>query len=299
MESVLLDKLSILVLGASGFLGGNISQRFPNAVAYSRKKQNYQNIEDEIMGSKDSILETLDQVGPQIVINCIAMANIDSCEANPQLAYWTNAELPLILAKESNARGFKLVHFSTDAVFSDEDLDRKETDFTNPVSEYARTKLLGEKLVLQENPESLVLRTNFFGSDPKNLNILSFFARKIFSDQSVDGFMDAFFTPLYVEDVVRITGELLKLNQHGLFHVTGDTKLSKADFGVRVALALNKQPSLVNFVSASSSSKWKIRTNDLTLNNEKMKNLGIVPQNIELGIEKAVKMWKIRNGIQK
>ena len=85
-------------------------------------------------GRNDVVLE---MSRPDWVINCAALANLEACEAQPELAEKLNIELPEKLAQDVAKGGARLVHISTDAVFDGRKGDYSETDQPNPLSKYA------------------------------------------------------------------------------------------------------------------------------------------------------------------
>lgn len=107
-----------LILGASGFLG-RYFQESENGINVSHSRENnsgkydiYKTIENA-KDVKDILLETK----PNVVINNIALADIEECQNNKETASWLNVELPGLLAKECQPKHIKLIHISTDAVF--------------------------------------------------------------------------------------------------------------------------------------------------------------------------------------
>jgi dTDP-4-dehydrorhamnose reductase len=286
------DSRSTLVLGSGGFLGTYFAKAIPNASRYFRSEETDPTSQRSIENPED-IKDLIEIFQPKIVINCLALADLERCEKNPELAYWTNSEIPKLLAEFSIIHNYKLIHFSTDAIFLDSDLERHENVEVRPSSIYAKSKFQGEIEVLKMNSEHLVCRTNFFGFDEKQRNIFSFFASMLSSGRVVDGYSDSFFNPVYVEDLVRMTLELIDVNAYGLYHVSGNTKISKAEFGLKVAKAMNLNTDLVKNTLSSNDSRWNIRTKDLFLDNSKLKKLGISPTSLEQGILKAVEVWKL------
>ena len=161
--------MRILVTGASGLLGLNLCMMGA--------------VDDEIVGftyknplsgvpfttinidltSTDGLAAQLDRLKPALVINCAAIANIDYCESHPEQARAVNTDMPAHLAELCDKSAIPLVHISTDAVFDGEVGNYSETDEPNPLSVYARTKLEGERAVLDAYSQALVLRVNFYG----------------------------------------------------------------------------------------------------------------------------------------
>ena len=81
------------------------------------------------------------------------------------------------------------------------------------------------------------------------------------------------------------------MNRSGLYHIAGDTRLSKAEFAQRVAKEMNLGAELVKLIDSSSDSRWKIRTKDLYMDNTKLREEGISPKSLDAGISQAVKVW--------
>jgi len=117
-------------------------------------------IEDLDITDTDAVEAYFANHKPTLVFNCAAMTNVDGCEGNEETAYRINAEGPRILAKSSQQHGAKLIHVSTDYVFAGDGIvPYKESDPTNPNTAYGRTKLAGERFVLDLCKDSCVCRT--------------------------------------------------------------------------------------------------------------------------------------------
>lgn len=107
---------------------------------------------------------------PRIIVNAAAYTAVDQAEREPELAHRVNAEAPGLLAEEAKASGALLVHYSTDYVFDgSKDSPWVETDATNPLSVYGRSKLAGEQAIAATGARALVFRTSWvFGARGKN-----------------------------------------------------------------------------------------------------------------------------------
>ena len=145
--------MRILLTGASGLFGLNF------ATAYSGQHSitgvvNQQHLMDtpfqvvQVELSKAGAGSALvEQMRPDLIINCAALANLDKCESSPDLAQRLNAELPGELAQAARQVGAKLVHFSTDAVFDGQRGNYSEDDEPTPINIYSRTrKCLNSKI---------------------------------------------------------------------------------------------------------------------------------------------------------
>ncbi len=283
-----------LILGSSGFLGAYFCKEFGEfVVRHSSKREMAARTNAELLvaslDTREDVKRLLSKAEFSRVINCVALSDIDDCERDPHKANWLNAELPRALAEECKSLGTQLVHISTDAVFSGKDSFASETMQPNPKSVYGQTKYKGEIAVLEENPNTLVCRVNFVGWNPRGKSLFNFFYLNLRDREHVKGFHDIYFTPMYARDTVKIISELTRGKQSGLFHVVGNERISKFEFGQLVARAMNEDPNLIQSSSFLDSSIAKTRTADLSLSNVRITQLGIQIPTISSGIEALVK----------
>jgi dTDP-4-dehydrorhamnose reductase len=110
----------------------------------------------------DALAATVRQLRPQVIVNAAAYTAVDKAESEPDQACLINALAPEVLAKEAQALGAWLVHYSTDYVF-DGSGSRPwlETDATAPLNVYGQTKLEGERLIQAHCPRHLIFRTSW------------------------------------------------------------------------------------------------------------------------------------------
>jgi dTDP-4-dehydrorhamnose reductase len=269
-----------LVTGASGLLGLNL------ALAVDGKKHQVVGVANTIpmrwVGFKSlqaeltdpGIVERiLDEITPQVIIHCAAIANVDDCEAKPELAEEINARLPGRIAAAAAERKIKMVHISTDAVFDGQQGNYLETDEPHPLSIYASTKLGGEKSVLLANPNALIARVNFYGwSASGNRSLAEFFVNSLAGGQTVKGFTDIHFSPMMVLDLVDTILEAVELDLSGLYHMVGPQQMSKFKFGRAIAQKFGFDPELVQPTSVLNGGLKAARSPNLTLKTGKLAN---------------------------
>ena len=260
-----------LILGSSGFLGSYFT-RYPNTLGLPRS--NWSGIPVSELSSSTSfeMLENLVvKAKPEVIINCIALTSINQCEREPVLANFVNSDLPSFVAKITASMKISFVHFSTDAVFDGQKSPYSEMDSPSPISHYGKTKLQGENNVIRNNPEALVLRTNFFGFSFQRPSLFNFFHQNLKLSRNCDGYSDVIFSPLYVKDVCNATFALLEKSQNGLFHVVGSESLTKFEFGRRIASSMKISEKMVTEAKRPSNGDNDVRSHDLRLDNTKMK----------------------------
>ena len=216
--------MRILVTGASGLLGLNLclakAEEFDiYGVVHQNQLINVPfKVINQDLRKKKSIYKIFDIADPDLAINCAAMANIDDCEKYPEAARKINAVVPSYIASICKDRDIPFIQISTDAVFDGLNGNYVETDDPNPLSTYARTKLEGEKRVFEENPQSLIVRVNFFGfSLSGKRSLAEFFLYNLMSGAKILGFTDIKFSPMYVRDLVQILFEMFTNKLSGIY----------------------------------------------------------------------------------
>jgi dTDP-4-dehydrorhamnose reductase len=283
----------LLVTGASGLLGINLALRESAHRDVVGVTNSHSLIDAPFMTkpfnltAPGAIDRMLDEIKPGAVIHCAAMADIDACEKQPEKADLINTRVPGILAHACAVRKIRLVHLSTDAVFDGQRGDYLETDTPNPLSVYARTKLDGEKAVLDAFPKAVVARVNFYGwSLTGKRSLAEFFYNNLSEGRQVNGFTDVQFCPLFVNHLADLLLQLLDSGHCGLFHVVSPVSLSKYEFGCRIAEAFGLNDKLINPVSVMDGGLTARRSPKLTLNTDKLKE---ALQTVLPGVEEGIK----------
>lgn len=138
-----------------------------------------------------------------VVINCAAYTKVDAAESEPERAHEVNAVAPGHIARVCAAAGAGLVHVSTDYVFGGERREPYEVDDeTGPISVYGRTKLAGERAVLEALPSAHVVRTAWvYRGAVGGTDFVAVMRRLANGDGTVDVVADQVGTPTYVGDL--------------------------------------------------------------------------------------------------
>ena len=292
--------MKILLTGASGLLGINLAQETMSeheVLGMDRGKlvnAPFKVLKADLLdsGIVDSML---DSVRPNWLINCAALADLDACEDNPDLARRLNIDLPAQMAKACKARGISFVHISTDAVFDGEkDGFYTEEDSPNPPGVYSQTKLEGEQAVLSENQKAIVARVNFYGwSLNGRRSLAEFFFNNLSENKSISGFSDVIFCPMLVNDTARTLIKMLEHRLSGLYHLVGPQAMSKYQFGVEVARKFSLRDSEISPKSIHASSLSARRSNNLWLSTHKLStDLGEVMPEFSTGLDEFYKQYQ-------
>ena len=254
----------VLIVGASGFLGSNLAPAagrdhplIVHSSATAVRLEGAHSLVGDLTQAHaaDRLVET---AAPDLVVNCVALANVDVCERDPDLARRLNAQLPAELARACRRHGAALVHISTDAVFGRQPGPYTTETPPNPINEYGRSKLAGEIAVLDLYPAALVVRTNIVGWSPTGQrSLLEFFWNRLSRGVLTPGFTDVMFRPIAASDLWPIIAGWLHdarlSGVAGIRHATGPTLLSKYEFGRRVAQAFGYDAVLVQPAAVSDA----------------------------------------------
>lgn len=294
-----------LVTGASGFLGSNLGHALAGhgrRIGASRTPP-AAGLFDAWTGidlrDPSAIAQLVARERPDVVVNTAAAASHQGCEENPALATALNVDAAASVAAATASVGARLVHISTDAVFDGARGNYRETDEPNPFGIYGRTKLDGERAVLEAHPAAIIARTNFFGWSPSGTrSILEFFVNALTEDEPVNGFTDFVVTSLYAQHLAGLLIELAATDVHGVVHVASSDALSKYDFGITVAECFGLDASLITPIAGSLGPDGLSRTRDLSLDTTLLTELvGHRPATQRAGIEAASRDADLRRAL--
>jgi dTDP-4-dehydrorhamnose reductase len=225
-------------------------------------------------------------VRPSVIVHCAAATNVDWCESHSDSAEAINVRASANLADIASTLNARLVYISTDAVFDGETGSYSEEDKPVPLNIYALTKLNGELETLTRNPSALIARVNIFGWNAQDKYSLAEWAlKRLESGGRVPGFTDVFFTPILVNDLVRILFVMLEKELSGIYHVAGSEKLSKFEFASRLASAFGFDSTRIERCLVSQGSLKAARPLDISLNVAKVSgDLGMPMPKVDSGL---------------
>ena len=162
---------------------------------------------------------------------------MDGCESSPKLAEQVNAIAPGEIAELSQVGGARVVHFSTDYVFDGRSETVVEESTPNPINVYGRSKLAGERNVLGEAPDALVVRTcaNFGWNRLRGKeNNVTWILNALRTRKTVPLFTDQRVSPSYVPHVARLAFDLLEKEESGVYHAATKGCLTRYEIGEAV-----------------------------------------------------------------
>lgn len=220
----------VLILGSSGLLGSTLlryffSQGDIEVYGTARSHHSVRNLPEVLQArvklhisveNPDHLLKVVADVCPDVVLNCVGIVKQISEADDPLNAIPINSLLPHRLARLCGASGIRLIHFSTDCVFSGTKGFYKENDLPDAADLYGRSKLIGEV----DYPNAITIRTSLIGHELSgNRSLVSWFLSQ---RGSVKGFRKAIFSGLPTVEIARVVHEFVLPNPDlcGLYHLS-------------------------------------------------------------------------------
>ena len=221
---MVVGKIKTLIFGVGGMLGTDLCSVFPDAV-----KMKHSDID---ITDRKLVLETIEMIKPDVVINAAAYTDVDGCEDNQELAFDVNGRAPGYIAQGCSLVGAKLVHFSTDYVFDGSNEEYVESDTIAPINIYGESKLLGEKMIIENMDDYRIIRTSWlFGLHGRNF--VDTMLRLSGEMDTVKVVNDQFGKPTYTADLARKTAEVIGLAP-GIYHITNEGVCSWYEFAAAI-----------------------------------------------------------------
>lgn len=223
----------ILVTGAYGQLGNELRLQARN---YPDWFFDFTDADTLDITDEKTVEACFEKGNYNYVINCAAYTAVDKAESDEDTAYRVNAHAPRLLARYSAKAGARLIQVSTDYVFGgDAHKPYLESDPVNPQGVYGRTKLKGEEYCLEENPETIVIRTAWLYSSFGN-NFVKTMLRLAEERSELGVVFDQVGSPTFAGDlaaaILKIVG--CELFVPGIFHFTNEGVASWFDFAKAV-----------------------------------------------------------------
>ena len=219
-----------------------------------------------------AVMNLIQDLKPEIIINCAAHTAVDLCESDQDRAYKINAIGPKNLAIAANAVEAKLVQISTDYVFDGKaKAPYTEEDTTNPESVYGSTKLAGEEFVKEFCDRHFIVRTAWLYGEGKNFVRTMLGLAEKNSELRVVG--DQFGSPTSTYELAKAITFLIKTEEYGIFHATCEGITTWNEFAEEIFRIANKEVT-VQAISSEEYSAPAARPTYSVLENKRLKGLG-------------------------
>ena len=271
----------LLITGGNGQLGTELQALLPQALAVD--------VADLDITDQAAVQAFVKENKIDTIVNCAAYTAVDKAEDEPEKCRKINVDGVKNLA----LTGAKIVHVSTDYVFDGRGCrPYVETDAANPVSVYGRTKLDGEKAVLETTETCAIVRTAWLYS-PYGGNFVKTMRRLGAEKEGISVVFDQIGTPTYAADLAQAIVDLLPRMKDGtkeIYHYSNEGVCSWYDFA-REIMKLSGLKCLVNPIESAQYPTKVKRPFYSVLNKSKIKSLGINVPHWQESLEKCLKKF--------
>jgi dTDP-4-dehydrorhamnose reductase len=265
--------MKILLLGSSGMLGSDckdVLSKDYDVIAPDRRELD--------ITSWDVVIEKLQKISPDIVFNCAGFTDVDACETEHFAVRKINVEGPRNLAQGSARFNCKLIHISTDYVFSGQKSVPQpyfEDDPVDPISAYGKSKVESEVAVRENAPNYIIVRSGWlYGMNGRNFLksiLINALNRK---RKTLNVVNDQYGSPTWTYRLALQIKELLKHDTKGTYHATSDGYCTRLEFAQYVLKKLKLKATL-EACSLNDYSQAAARPSNCILENRLLKKQGI------------------------
>lgn len=289
--------MRLLVVGANGLLGSNvvyagISRDWTVLGTYHSTNPDFDiPLVQFDLAAADHFPDLIARLGPDVVVNCAAMTDVDACEADPETAHVCNGMAPGDIAAACAEHGVEFVHVSTDYVFDGRTTTPySETAEPNPIQVYGKSKLAGERTVLDRTDSALVTRLAFVWgihrSSGELIGFPSWVASELQNGQEVPLFTDQRVTPTRAGQAAETILDLIETPASGRLHIACRSCVTPYEFGSRIADRIDADGSLLTRSSMEDLTRVAPRPADTCLAVDRLEDvLGRAQPSIEADLD--------------
>lgn len=298
----------IVVTGSEGQLGNSLKREF---ALFPKAAVEYIDKQDLDLTDADAVEEFFSGRDIDYVVNCAAYTAVDRAEEEREKAFDINTKAVGNLARQAANKGFKIIHISTDYVFSGEkESPYKEEDIyseeekaaAGPKTRYGQTKLAGEKELFYQAPDSMVIRTSWLYSEFGKNFVKTMLSRAI--DKSpVKVVEDQTGCPTYAGDLAKAIVDILRGGKwtSGVYHYCNSGITNWFDFAREVYLNGGADSQLVTPIKTEQYPTAAQRPKNSALDTTKIQetyNLSIEDWRISLKIAFPSILTETKNSIR-
>ena len=284
--------MRVLITGAGGGLGQALSSSAPAEVELTACDRAALDVTDAAAAQR-----VLESHAPDVVINCAAWTDVDGAEENPDAAYAVNEGGAANLAAACAKSGARLLHISTDFVFDGtKEAPYTEDDAPAPLGVYGKSKLAGEKCIIESGCAHLIVRTSWLYA----LSNEKTFPHRVLewgrTNKRVELALDNIGSPTHADALARALWQLAASDATGLLHWAGSGAASRLELGQFIldeALSMGADL-LVEEVIPVPAAKFALRAprpGDSSLDCSRAATLGLAPPHWKNMAREFVQAW--------
>lgn len=253
---MLSHRLPLLITGITGVAGYNafhyFQARYAGQVVGIRPKQTWRlrgpGIVAQDAENAGGMRELFDRFGFRSVLNCVGNCALKSCELDPAMAHTVNVVSAAVIAENVNRHGCRLVHLSSDLVFSGKGKGNyKESDLTDPVTVYGKTMVQAEDLLQASVPAAAILRISLPMGPSFNhhAGAIDWIGSRFRAQRPATLYFDEVRSCSYCDDLNDVFERFLAADAAGIFHCGGPRPITLYQIAQVVNRVGDHQPELL------------------------------------------------------
>ena len=258
-------------MGRSGQVGTALAQRLGRVTMPSRSEFDLSTM------TRETARRLVENTAPAAIINCAAFTAVDRAEDEVELANTINGKAVGILAEIAAEARIPLVTYSTDYVFDGQgSRPYVESSEPNPINSYGLSKLIGERLALNANPMTLVIRTSWVisGTHP---NFVETMVRLVSEGRSLNVVNDQQGCPTIADDLAIATLQALERSTRGILHLTNQGVTTWFDLARAAVDGAGLDPTLISPCATADYPTPAPRPAYSVLASERLEMIGMPP----------------------
>ncbi|CAM1373071.1 NAD(P)-dependent oxidoreductase [Tenacibaculum litopenaei] len=290
----------VLVTGSNGLLGQSLLQVLLSkpeqytviGVARGNNRSGRTDFEyrDLDLLATETLIDTLEEVAPDVIVNTAAMTHVDQCEDAKAQCDALNITLVEVLANYAAKTKCHLIHLSTDFVFDGQRGYYKEEDAVNPLSYYGKSKVRSEEVLQESNCLYTVLRTILvYGKvfDMSRSNIVLWVKGALERGEEINVVTDQYRMPTYVVELAKACELAIAKASYGTFHISSNTLMSIYEIAQEIATTFELDGNLIKPIPSSVLNQRALRPLKTGFNLDKTeKELGLATRSFKEDLQK-------------
>ncbi|TFH25569.1 MAG: NAD(P)-dependent oxidoreductase [Myxococcales bacterium] len=250
----------ILVVGASGLVGGRLAARFGTKAAGTYSSKAKAGLLALDITDAAACRSLIGELRPRVVVHTAALTHVDLCEREPERSRAVNVDGTRNVAIAAAEFGARHIYFSTDYVFGSDQGPHPLSETPSPLNEYGRHKLEAERIVATTVEDHVIVRAcNLYGYEADGMNFVMAVWKSLNRGERMRVPEDQWGSPTLAEDLSEAIVRLLDSDVRGVVHLAGPDYVNRLELGRRAATAFGLDPGGIEGVPTTALSQAAVR----------------------------------------
>lgn len=259
-----MKKKTIFITGATGKVAETTYKVLTKEGSYNFVLHSSSDVEVETHNKEDKVIkfdikdkiilkEVLNTIKPDVIVNPVALTNVDLCEDDRKLAWDLNVALVENLEKYARINEIKLISFSTDYIFDGKKGPYIEEDIPSPISYYGKSKLASENILKSSSSNNAIIRTNVvYGSSSYGKeDFIKWLIKKLSTNEKINVITGQYCNPTFVDDIAFSVYKIIEKDLRGIYNIAGKDYLNRYEIALKVAKVFGYDTSLISPMESS------------------------------------------------